>query len=221
MRPFAALLRRDLALALRSGGEVAAVLLFFVLAVLLFPLGVGPEPALLSRIAAGVVWTAALLATLLALDRLFAADFADGTLDLLAAGPLPLEAVAFAKAAALWLATGLPLVLLSPVMATMLGLPAGAYGTLLLSLLLGTPVLSLVGGVGAALTLGARRGGALVPLLVLPLYLPVLIFGAAAVEAAATGAATRPHLLLLGGCLAAALPLAPVATAAALRQAVA
>lgn len=219
MRSFSALVRRDLALSLRAGGDVAAVLLFFVLAVLLFPLGVGPEPVLLSRIAAGVVWAAALLATLLALDRLFAADFEDGSLDLLATGPLALEAVALAKTLAHWLATGLPLVILSPLMALMLGLPGPAYVTLVLSLLIGTPVLSLIGGVGAALTLGARRGGALVALLVLPLYVPVLIFGAAAVEAAATGMPPRPHLLLLGGCLAAALPLAPLGMMAALRQA--
>ncbi|MFE0757165.1 heme exporter protein CcmB [Inquilinus sp. NPDC058860] len=219
MSAFLALLSRDLRLALRSGGDVAAVLAFFVITVVLFPLGVGPELALLGRIAAGVVWVAALLATLLALDRLFAQDYEDGSLDLLMLSPLPLEAVVLAKALAHWLLTGLPLILLSPLMAAMLGLQAGAWPVLALSLLLGTPCLSLIGAVGSALTLGARRGGALLALLILPLFVPVLIFGAAAVEAVATGLTPRPHLLLLGGCLAAALPLAPIAAAAALRQA--
>jgi heme exporter protein B len=216
---FLALLSRDLRLALRSGGEVAAVLAFFVITVVLFPLGVGPELALLGRIAAGVVWVAALLATLLALDRLFAQDYEDGSLDLMMLSPLPLEAAVLAKALAHWLLTGLPLILLSPLMAAMLGLQAAAWPVLALSLLLGTPCLSLIGAVGSALTLGARRGGALLALLILPLFVPVLIFGAAAVEAVATGLTARPHLLLLGGCLAAALPLAPIAAAAALRQA--
>jgi heme exporter protein B len=216
---FLALLSRDLRLALRSGGDVAAVLAFFVITVVLFPLGVGPELALLGRIAAGVVWVAALLATLLALDRLFAQDYEDGSLDLLMLSPLPLEAAVLAKAMAHWLLTGLPLILLSPLMAAMLGLQPASWPVLALSLLLGTPCLSLIGAVGSALTLGARRGGALLALLILPLFVPVLIFGAAAVEAVATGLTARPHLLLLGGCLAAALPLAPIAAAAALRQA--
>ncbi|WP_395682510.1 heme exporter protein CcmB [Inquilinus sp.] len=219
MSAFLALLSRDLRLALRSGGDVAAVLAFFVITVVLFPLGVGPELALLGRIAAGVVWVAALLATLLALDRLFAQDYEDGSLDLLMLSPLPLEAAVLAKAMAHWLLTGLPLILLSPLMAAMLGLQPASWPVLALSLLLGTPCLSLIGAVGSALTLGARRGGALLALLILPLFVPVLIFGAAAVEAVATGLTARPHLLLLGGCLAAALPLAPIAAAAALRQA--
>jgi heme exporter protein B len=219
VRTLLVLLSRDLRLALRSGGDVAAVLAFFVITVVLFPLGVGPETALLGRIAAGVVWVAALLATLLALDRLFAQDYEDGSLDLLVLSPLPLEAAVLAKGLAHWLVTGLPLILLSPVMAAMLGLQARVWPALVLSLLLGTPCLSLIGAVGAALTLGARRGGALLALLILPLFIPVLIFGASAVEAAATGLTTRPHLLLLAGCLAAALPLAPIAAAAALRQA--
>lgn len=219
MRAFLVLLSRDLRLALRSGGDVAAVLAFFVITVVLFPLGVGPETVLLGRIAAGVVWVAALLATLLALDRLFAQDYEDGSLDLLVLSPLPLEAAVLAKALAHWLLTGLPLILLSPVMAAMLGLEARVWPVLVLSLLLGTPCLSLIGAVGAALTLGARRGGALLALLILPLFIPVLIFGATAVEAVATGLTARPHLLLLAGFLAAALPLAPIACAAALRQA--
>ena len=219
MSAFLAMLSHDLRLALRSGSDVAAVLAFFVIAVVLFPLGVGPELALLARIAAGVVWVAALLATLLALDRLFAQDYEDGSLDLMILAPLPLEAAVLAKALAHWLLTGLPLILLSPLMAAMLGLEARVWPVLLLSLLLGTPCLSLIGAVGAALTLGARRGGALLALLILPLFIPVLIFGAAAVEAVATGLTARPHLLLQGGCLAAALSLAPIAAAAALRQA--
>ena len=217
MRAFLVLLSRDLRLALRSGGDVAAVLAFFVITVVLFPLSVGPETVLLGRIAAGVVWVAALLATLLALDRLFAQDYEDGSLDLLVLSPLPLEAAVLAKALTHWLLTGLPLILLSPVMAAMLGVEARVV--LVLSLLLGTPCLSLIGAVGAAMTLGARRGGALLALLILPLFIPVLVFGAAAAEAAATGLTARPHLLLLAGCLAAALPLAPIAAAAALRQA--
>jgi heme exporter protein B len=219
VRLFSALLWRDLRLALRSGGDIAAVLAFFVITVVLFPLGVGPETVLLARIAAGVVWVAASLATLLALDRLFAQDHEDGSLDLLVLSALPLEVTVLTKALAHWLLTGLPLILLSPVMAAMLGLEVGVWPVLALSLLLGTCCLSLIGAVGAALTLGARRSGALLGLLVLPFFIPVLIFGAAAVEAAATGLTARPHLLLLAGCVAAALPLAPIAAAAALRQA--
>jgi heme exporter protein B len=216
---FSILLSRDLRLALRSGGDVVAVLAFFVITVVLFPLGLGPERMLLARIAGGVVWVAALLATLLALERLFAQDCEDGSLDLMVLSPLPLEATVLAKALAHWLLTGLPLILLSPVMAAMLGLAVRVWPVLALSLLLGTLCLSLIGAVGAALTLGARRAGALLALLILPLFIPVLIFGTAAVEAAATGLSARPHLLLLAGCLAAAVPLAPIAAAAALRQA--
>jgi heme exporter protein B len=207
---FSILLSRDLRLALRSGGDVVAVLAFFVITVVLFPLGLGPERMLLARIAGGVVWVAALLATLLALERLFAQDCEDGSLDLMVLSPLPLEATVLAKALAHWL---------SPVMAAMLGLAVRVWPVLALSLLLGTLCLSLIGAVGAALTLGARRAGALLALLILPLFIPVLIFGTAAVEAAATGLSARPHLLLLAGCLAAAVPLAPIAAAAALRQA--
>lgn len=213
------MLARDLRLAMRSRSDVAAVLAFFVIAVVLFPLGVGPDLALLARIAGGVVWIAALLATLLALGRLFAQDYEDGSLDLMMLLPLPLEVAVLAKALAHWLLTGLPLILLSPLMAGMLGLDTRIWPVLLLSLLLGTPCLSLIGAVGAALTLGARPGGALLALLILPLFIPVLIFAAGAVEAVATGLTARPHLLLLGGCLATALPLAPIAAAAALRQA--
>jgi heme exporter protein B len=219
MAAFLAFVRHDLRLALRQGGDAALVLGFFVLAVVLFPFGVGPEPEVLGRIAAGIIWVAALLAALLSLDRLFAADYADGALDLLALSPLPLEAAVLAKCAAHWVASGLPLALLSPFLAILLDLPPAAIPTLLLSLLIGTPGLSLVGAVAAALTLGARRQGVLLALLVLPLYVPPLVFGAGAVAASAAGTGARALLLILGALSLAALPLAPLAAAAALRQA--
>ncbi len=217
---FLALLRRDLRLALRSPGDSATVLLFFVLAVVLFPFGVGAEPQVLARIAAGIVWVTALLACLLALERLFQLDAEDGALELIVLAPASLELLVLAKILAHWLTTGLPLVIVSPLLALMLQLPAEGYGVLVLSLALGTPSLSLIGAVGAALALGARRGTVLLPLLVLPLYIPVLIFGAAAVEAATQGLSARSHLLLLAAILAGALALAPWATAASIRQAV-
>jgi heme exporter protein B len=216
-----ALIARDLRLSLRQGADGPVVVMFFVLTVMLFPLGIGPEPTLLARIAAGVIWVAALLACLLSLDRLFQADYEDGSLDLLALSVLPLEAVVLAKAIGHWLVTGLPLILAAPVMAVMLGLGRDGFAPLVLGLAAGTPSLSLLGTLGAALTLGARRGGVLVSLLVLPLTIPVLIFGAGAVDSALGGLSPRPELLLLGGLLAAALPLVPLAGAAALRQAVA
>jgi len=214
MAPFLGLLRRDLRLSLRQGGEVGLVLGFFVLAVLLFPFGVGPEPELLGHIAAGIVWVAALLAAVLSLDRLFAADHADGGLDLIVLSASPLELAVLAKIAAHWLTTGLPLTLISPVLAVFVDLDPQAIPVLMLGLLIGTPALSLLGAIAASLTLGARRPGVLVALLVLPLYLPVLIF-----EATLTGEAAHAHLLLLGAVTLAALALAPLATAAALRQA--
>ena len=219
MSAFRLLVLRDLRLALRQGGDAAMVVAFFVLTVVLFPFGVGPEAALLSRIAAGVVWVTALLAALLSLERLFLADWEDGSLEALALMPLPLEAQVLAKCLAHWLVAGLPLIVVAPLLALLLHLDAAGYPVLLLSLLLGTPTLSLIGAVGAALSLGARRGGVLLSLLVLPLYIPVLIFGVAAVEASIGGFGARPHLLLLGALLAGALVLAPVAAAAALRQA--
>jgi len=219
MSAFRLLVLRDLRLALRQGGDAAMVVAFFVLTVILFPFGVGPEAALLSRIAAGVVWVTALLAALLSLERLFLADWEDGSLEALALMPLPLEAQVLAKCLAHWLVAGLPLIVVAPLLALLLHLDAAGYPVLLLSLLLGTPTLSLIGAVGAALSLGARRGGVLLSLLVLPLYIPVLIFGVAAVEASIGGFGARPHLLLLGALLAGALVLAPVAAAAALRQA--
>ena len=219
MTAFRLLIQRDLRLALRQGGDAAMVVGFFVLTIILFPFGVGPEPELLARVAAGILWVTALLAALLSLERLFQADWEDGSLEALALMPLPLEAQVLAKCLAHWLVTGLPLSLVAPLLALLLHLDGAGYLVLVASLLLGTPTLSLIGAVGAALSLGARRGGVLLSLLVLPLYIPVLIFGVAAVEASVAGFAARPHLLLLGALLAGAVPLAPLAAAAALRQA--
>jgi heme exporter protein B len=219
MAPFFGLVRRDLRLSFRQGGEIGLVLGFFVLAVVLFPFGVGPEPELLRRIGAGIIWVAALLAAVISLDRLFAADHADGSLDLIALSPLPLEAAVLAKALAHWLTTGLPLTVLSPLLAIFVQLDPGALPILMLGLLIGSPVLSLFGTIAAALTLGARRPGVLVSLLVLPLYLPPLIFGTGAVEASLTAEAGHADLLLLAAMSVAAIPLSPLAAAAALRQA--
>lgn len=219
MTAFIALVGRDLKLSVRQGADAVLVLAFFVLAVLLFPFGVGPSPDILARIAAGIVWATALLAALLSLDRLFLLDFEDGSLDQIALSPLPLPLAVVAKGVSHWLATGLPLTLFSPVLAAMLHLPGEGMATLVASLALGTPTMSLIGGIGAALTLGARRGAALLPLLVLPLFIPVLIFGVAAVEAAVQALPATPHLLILAGILLGALALAPWAAAAALRQA--
>jgi len=219
MAAFIGLFRRDLSLALRQGGDTGLVLGFFVLAVVLFPLGVGPEPAVLQRIGAGIVWVAALLAALLSLDRLFQSDYQDGGLEMLALSSLSLELAVLAKCAAHWVATGLPLALTSPFLALLVDLDPDAIPVLTLGLLLGTPALSLIGSVAAALTLGARRQGVLLSLLVLPLYVPPLVFGAGAVEASVAGAGGRAHLLILGALTLAALPLCPWASAAALRQA--
>lgn len=216
---FGALLRRDLSLALRQGSDTATVLAFFVIVVSLFPFGVGAEPQTLSAIGAGILWVAALLAALLSLDRLFQADYEDGTIDYLLTSPAGPSLLVLAKCAAHWLTTGLPLVILSPLLALLLQMPPAAYPALILGLALGTPILTLVGAIGAALVLGARRGGVLLSLLILPLYIPVLIFGVAAVEAAAAGQAVGPQLLLLAALFLTALALAPFVAAAALRQA--
>jgi heme exporter protein B len=219
MRAFLGLLRQDLRLAMRQGGDIGLVLGFFVLAVILFPFGIGPEPELLRRVAAGIIWVAALLAAVLSLDRLFAADYGDGGLDLIALSPLPLELAVLAKGAAHWLTTGLPLVIVSPLLALFVDLDSAALPSLVLGLLLGTPAMSLVGAIAAALSLGARRPGVLITLLVLPLYLPPLIFGTGAVEASLSAEGGRAYLLLLAALSLAAVPLAPLAAAAALRQA--
>jgi heme exporter protein B len=213
----AAVLRRDLLLAFRQRADVANTLLFFVVVVTMVPLGVGAEPNLLRSIAPGVVWVAALLAAILSLNRLFAADFADGTLEqmLISAEPLPL--IVLGKAAAHWLVTGVPVTAIAVVLGVMFDLGAGETATLIAALALGTPALSLIGAVGAALTLGLRGGGVLVSLLVLPLYVPVLILGAGSVGAVAAGLGAAPYLLLLGALALFAVVLTPWAVAAALR----
>jgi len=216
---FVSLLRRDLLLVLRQGNDALITLAFYLLAVMMFPFGVGPEPDLLARIAAGLLWTMALFAALISLDRLFQQEQEDGGLDQLALAPLALEWSFLAKAIAHWLATGLPLLVAAPLLAFLLRLPAPAIGVLVLALALGGPALTLVGSVGAALTLGARRGAVLLPLLVMPLYVPILIFGVGGVDAAAIGLSAQPHLLLLAAYLLAAITLAPWAGAAALRLA--
>ena len=220
MSRFTLIVARDLRLALRRGADSTMVVTFFILTVVLFPLGVGPDTAILARISSGVIWVTALLASMLSLERLFQADFEDGSLDLLVLGSLPLEAVVLAKSLAHWLTTGLLLIVAAPVLALLLNMSAEGLIALVLAMLLGTPSLTLIGAVGAALTVGARRGGALLSLLVLPLYVPVLIFGVGAVDAAIFGMAVRPHFLILGALLAGTLVLAPLAGAAALRQAV-
>jgi heme exporter protein B len=212
-----AVIGRDLLLAMRRRGDVANALLFFVIVASLFPLGVGPEPGLLRTIAPGVIWVAALLASLLALGRMFAADYADGTLEQMLLACAPLGWIVVGKAVAHWLVSGLPLVLLAPLLALQFDLSADATAVLMLSLVLGTPALTLVGAIGAALTLGVRGSSVLTSLLVLPLYVPVLILGSGAVDAAAGGVAVQAHLLLLAAFLLAACVLAPWATAAALR----
>ena len=219
MSTFTALLARDLRLSVRHGSDTLATLLFFLLTAALFPLAIGPAPETLGRIAPGIVWVCALLAALLPLDRLFGADFEDGSLDQLLLCGLPASAVAAAKACAHWLVTGLPLLLAAAPLAVMLRMPGEEIPALLAGLLPGTAVLSLLGTAGAAIVLGARRGGVLLPLLVLPLTAPVLIFGAAAPDAVGAGLSPRPHLLLLTALLAGALPLCPLAAGAALRSA--
>lgn len=216
-RIFIATLKRELQLALRRRSDLVNPLIFFLMVATLFPLGVSPEPTLLAILAPGVVWVAALLATLLAMDSLFRSDFEDGSLEQILLSPQPLFIVVLGKVLAHWMMTGLPLTLMAPLLGVMLFLPAEGMQGLMLSLLIGTPTLSLVGAIGAALTVGLRKGGVLISLLVLPLYIPVLIFGTAAVEAALTGLPVGGHLALLGALLALGLALAPLAIAAALR----
>lgn len=217
MKAAAALLGRDLALAIRSGGGAGLGLAFFLVTLLLLPLGIGPDKTVLARVAPGLLWVAALLSALLSLDRMFQADHEDGSLDLLALSPLSFEAVAALKALAHWITTGLPLVLAAPLLALTLGLPVPALPWLLASLLAGTPALSLLGAAGAALTVGLRRGGLLLSILVLPLYIPSLVFGARTVALAAEGQDPRTAFLLLSAVTLVALALCPVAAAAALR----
>lgn len=219
MTGFGALLARDVRLVLRRPGDVAVVLAFFVVATALFPLGIGPETNLLARIAAGVLWCAALFASMLSLERLFASDFEDGSLDLLLLVPWPLELAALAKCTAHWIVTGLPLAMLAPLLGITFGLDPSSLAALAATLLVGTPTLSLIGGLAAALTLGARKSGALLALLALPLCVPTLVFGAGAVEATVTGQGFGVHLAILAALALMALASTPWAMAAALRQA--
>jgi len=216
VRAFAALLGREIRLALRHPADTLAAVLFFVLVSALFPFGVGPAPETLARLAPGALFAAALLAALLPLDRLFGADAEDGTLDQLLLSGLPRGGIAAAKALGHWITTGLPLLAATPVAAALLNLPFEAWGAALAALALATALLSLLGTIGAALTLGARRGSVLLPLLVLPLAIPAVIFGAAAIEAAAAGLSPAPFLMLLGAGVSLAVPLAPLAAGAAL-----
>ncbi|MBK5945449.1 heme exporter protein CcmB [Rhodobacter veldkampii DSM 11550] len=212
-----ALLARDLALAVRAGGGFGLGLAFFLIVVTLVPFGVGPEGGVLARIAPGILWLGALLACLLSLDRIFALDYEDGSLDLLATAPIPLEGVVTIKAAAHWITTGLPLVAAAPVFGILLHLEGAGFFWLTASLALGTPALSVLGTFGAALTVGLKRGGLLLSLLVLPLYVPTLIFGAELVRRGVAGMETTTPLLMLAGITAATVALVPFASAAAIR----
>jgi len=214
---FLALLRRDLVIAFRRRSEMVNPLLFFVLVTSLFPLGVGSQPKLLALMAPGVVWVAALLAALLSLDTIFRSDFEDGTLEQLLLSAQPVSVLVIAKVLAHWLITGLPLLLMAPVLGTFLGLPSQAVGTLVWTLLFGTPALSLIGAIGVALTVGLRKGGVILSLLVLPLYVPILIFGAGAVGNAAMGIDGTAQMYIMAAFLVFSLTLSPIATAAALR----
>ncbi len=217
MSAFSALLMRDLRLSARSGGGAALALAFFALVATLVPLGIGADLNLLARVAGGVLWVAAVLAALLSLDRLFQGDFEDGSLDVIALSPLSLESVALAKVAAHWLSTGLPLTLISPLLALLFNLPPGATGILFVSLLIGTPAVSSVGAIGASLTLSLKRGGLILPLIILPLLTPVVIFGAGAVAALQQGTGGAGALGLLAAFAIAATLLSPFAAAGAVR----
>jgi heme exporter protein B len=216
-RAFALLLKRDLTLAMRHRAEMINPLLFFVLVTSLFPLGIGADPVLLRAVGPGVIWVAALLAALLSLEGIFRSDFEDGTLEQFLLSSHPVSVLVLAKVLAHWLITGLPLLLISPLLGVLLGLPGDAILILLVTLALGTPVLSLIGAVGVALTVGLRKGGMILSLLVLPLYVPLLIFAASAVDTAAAGLPVTAHLSLISALLVLSLSLSPLATAAALR----
>lgn len=219
MRGFTSTLARDLLIARREGGETLLAVIFFVLGALLFPLGVGPEPQLLAAVSAGLIWVMALLSTLLALDRLFQADWREGSLELMVISPEPLPLIVAAKCLAHWLVTGLPMAAGAPLMALLLNLPSNGWLTLIFALLIGGLALSFIGGVCASLLIGSRRGGVLMTLLALPLYIPTLIFGAGAVEAAVGGYDASSHLALMGAITLGSVALCPWASSAALRQA--
>ena len=220
MKAWWAVVRRDLMIAGRRLSDAVAVVMFFVLAVVLFPLGVGPDLEILQRIAPGIIWVAALLAAMLSLDQIFQSDADDGSLDLLVLAPIPLETVVLAKCCAHWMVTGLPLILAAPILGFLLNLPATGHFVMLITLILATPTISLLGSVGAALTVGARRGGVLVALLILPLLTPILIISASAVDLALVGLNYVPLVLLLLAFFLVSVVLCPLASAAALRLAV-
>ena len=220
MKAWWAVVRRDLMIAGRRLSDAVAVVMFFVLAVVLFPLGVGPELEILQRIAPGIIWVAALLAAMLSLDQIFQSDADDGSLDLLVLAPIPLETVVLAKCCAHWMVTGLPLILAAPILGFLLNLPATGHFVMLITLIVATPTISLLGSVGAALTVGARRGGVLVALLILPLLTPILIMSASAVDLALAGLNYVPLVLLLLAFFLVSVVLCPLASAAALRLAV-
>ena len=219
MNSFAIILLRDLKLAFHQGMDSIMVVMFFIIAVALFPFGVGPEANIMSRIAAGVIWVAALLASMLSLERLFDTDYKDGSLELLIIQPISLEIAVAAKVTAHWLTTGLPIIVAAPILAILMNLPFEGFGILIAALALGTPSLSLIGAIGAALILGARRSGMLLSLLVLPLYTPILIFGVSAINAKLGGFPVKPHLLVLNGLLLASIAICPWVSANTLRQA--
>ncbi|MBA6342302.1 heme exporter protein CcmB [Colwellia sp. MB02u-10] len=214
---FGLIVKRDLMIAFRHRDDIINPLLFFVIVVTLFPLGVGPESSTLSRIAPGIIWVAALLATLLSLDRLFKSDYADGSLEQMLLSPQPIFILVLAKIVAHWLLTGLPLILIAPLLAVLLHLNEHSYGALMLTLLLGTPVLSLLGAIGVALTVGIKKGGVLLSLLVLPLYIPVLIFATSAIDTAAMNLPYNGQLAIIAAIFFASLTLAPFAVSAALK----
>lgn len=215
---FLAIVRRDLVLALRRRSEVANPIFFFILVITLFPLGIGAKPNILQAIAPGIIWVSALLATMLSLDSLFRSDFDDGSLEQIILSPQPTSILVLAKVTAHWLVTGLPLLIVAPLLAVFLGMPNQALPVLLITLLLGTPILSLIGAIGVALTIGLRRGGMILSLLVLPLYVPVLIFASNAVEIASSGLAVNAQINILISMLVMAVVLAPWPTAAALKM---
>ncbi|TRX00678.1 heme exporter protein CcmB [Candidatus Methylobacter oryzae] len=219
-RAFFAVIRRDLVLALRRRSEIANPLLFFILVITLFPLGIGAQPHLLQAIAPGIIWVSALLAAMLSLDSLFRSDFDDGSIEQILLSPHPTTVLVLAKIIAHWLVTGLPLLIVAPLLAVFLGMPNHALGILLLTLLLGTPVLSLIGAIGVALTVGLRRGGMILSLLVLPLYVPVLIFAGNAVQMASGGLPVDAQINILISILLMALVLAPLPVAAALKMSI-
>ena len=219
MRVSILILQREVGLAFNQLGDNAIIVLFFILAAILFPLGVGPEPKFLADLAPGILWVIALLASLLSFEKLFSSDFEDGSLEQLALTSAPLEIVVLAKAAAHWLTTGIPIMILTPLIAVFYQMPLSGFNILLVSMVLGTPTMSLIGTVGAALTLGSKRGNVLISLLVVPLIIPVLIFGTAAIEAAINDYPTTQHLMLLAAFFLIALVFSPIATASALRHA--